>query len=443
MPPETMNVTECAYCGIFQASNKACARCGSTFYCSKVCQTAHWRMKPGHKELCIKLEDQKPSSQVDENSSVVSSEVKTVAKSNTSGEASTHCFESFFPPAIPFMTKKTVSDNNIPECAYCGTFSAFNKACARCGNTFYCSKACQAVHWKAKLGHKERCIKLEDRKPFSQVETNSCIGSKAEALGDPCNVCFEPLLPSGQSSIISDWFCSTTQTLVCDHSFHSRCIEELTTLKKSSCPLCRGQVSLRSVDDLYERALILFEEVKSLVSNELLCWHDLPPTTQASMLKIMRYYSEASHRGHGGAQITLGDLYANGHGVKQDDKKALSWYRMAANQGYASAQYKMGCLYANGGDVYLDLKEAAYWYQKSADQGNASAQNNLGCLYEKGGGVNQDLTEAVSLFRKAADQGNADAKRNLIHTYSMSKKAHVATGMNMLLLLLMFLVFFW
>jgi hypothetical protein len=109
-------------------------------------------MKPGHKELCIKLEDQKPSSQVDENSSVVSSEVKTVAKSNTSGEASTHCFESFFPPAIPFMTKKTVSDNNIPECAYCGTFSAFNKACARCGNTFYCSKARQAVHWKAKLG---------------------------------------------------------------------------------------------------------------------------------------------------------------------------------------------------------------------------------------------------------------------------------------------------
>jgi hypothetical protein len=38
-------------------------------------------------------------------------------------------------------------------CAFCG-YPGKNR-CAKCRNTFYCSKDCQLAHWKS--GHKKRC----------------------------------------------------------------------------------------------------------------------------------------------------------------------------------------------------------------------------------------------------------------------------------------------
>ena len=44
----------------------------------------------------------------------------------------------------------------------------------------------------------------------------------------------------------------------------------------------------------------------------------------------------------------LGDLYINGTGVSQDDKKAIELYKMAVEQGYVGAIHNLGSMYCNG-----------------------------------------------------------------------------------------------
>jgi len=42
------------------------------------------------------------------------------------------------------------------------------------------------------------------------------------------------------------------------------------------------------------------------------------------------------------AQVALGDIYAEGDGVSQDEAEAVRWYRLAAEQGNAEAQLALG-----------------------------------------------------------------------------------------------------
>ena len=59
------------------------------------------------------------------------------------------------------------------ECANCGAREDDDTKlsnCARCGLVAYCSKPCQAQHWKRKpTGHKFFCVKPEDRRPSSEA----------------------------------------------------------------------------------------------------------------------------------------------------------------------------------------------------------------------------------------------------------------------------------
>jgi hypothetical protein len=60
----------CTCCGIFEAPGvtpfKCCARCRVPFYCSRECQTRHWKKKGGnHKEACnppTRTEDKRSTS---------------------------------------------------------------------------------------------------------------------------------------------------------------------------------------------------------------------------------------------------------------------------------------------------------------------------------------------------------------------------------------------
>jgi TPR repeat protein len=47
----------------------------------------------------------------------------------------------------------------------------------------------------------------------------------------------------------------------------------------------------------------------------------------------------------------LGIAYDNGRGVPQDYGQAAQWYRKAAQQGFAGAQINLGALYTNGHGV--------------------------------------------------------------------------------------------
>ena len=55
-----------------------------------------------------------------------------------------------------------------------------------------------------------------------------------------------------------------------------------------------------------------------------------------------------AEQGDVSARFNLGLMYANGHGVPQDDAEAVKWYRLAAEQGAAGAQYNLGICSALG-----------------------------------------------------------------------------------------------
>jgi TPR repeat protein len=96
------------------------------------------------------------------------------------------------------------------------------------------------------------------------------------------------------------------------------------------------------------------------------------------------------------AQYRLGDMYAEGKGVEQNDAKAMQWFQRAADHGIADAQYNLGASYAAGLGVARNDAEAAKWFRRAADQGMAFAQLNLGLMYAAGRGVPQDNVEAIT-----------------------------------------------
>ena len=110
------------------------------------------------------------------------------------------------------------------------------------------------------------------------------------------------------------------------------------------------------------------------------------------------------------AQVALGDLYAEGDGVPQDETEALRWYRMAtdqgsteavsgiqqmAEQGNVEAQLALGGMYFAGQAVAEDATEGVRWWRLAAEQGHLPAQTGLAGRYFDGRGVAQDAAEAV------------------------------------------------
>jgi len=123
----------------------------------------------------------------------------------------------------------------------------------------------------------------------------------------------------------------------------------------------------------------------------------------------MKFFLQATERGHVGAQNCIGYMYSYGLGVERDDTEAMKWYRKAAEQGDVKAQCNLGSMYEDA----QDYAEAIKWYRKSAEQGLARAQCRLGYMYENGLGVDTDYKEAIGWYGKAAEQEDLQAQCNI------------------------------
>ena len=128
-----------------------------------------------------------------------------------------------------------------------------------------------------------------------------------------------------------------------------------------------------------------------------------------------------AEQGNAAAQTLLGNMYATGRGVPQNDRYAVAWYRKAAEQGFAVAQGSLGFMYANGEGVPQNVAQAMFWYRKAAVQGLAIAQRALGLMYDNGEGVPQNDVQAVAWYRKAAVQGDAPAQTLLGSMYIIGR----------------------
>ena len=85
--------------------------------------------------------------------------------------------------------------------------------------------------------------------------------------------------------------------------------------------------------------------------------------------------------------------------AEQGDAETL---HRAAEQGDAEAQIFLGEMFAEGRGVRQSNAEAARWYRRAADQGHADALNNLDRLYEEGPDVSQILRELADESARVA-----------------------------------------
>jgi TPR repeat protein len=150
------------------------------------------------------------------------------------------------------------------------------------------------------------------------------------------------------------------------------------------------------------------------------------------LAKAALLYKLAADKGDAQAQWYLGEMYANGNGVKTDRSSAARYYTLAADQGLPYAQWSLGVVYNYGDGVAKDLHKAAQLYQLAANQGDCYAQRSLGIMFEDGLGVETDagraaelyeqaacgqagiLAEVAQIYKVAADEGDAHAIRCLV-----------------------------
>ena len=77
--------------------------------------------------------------------------------------------------------------------------------------------------------------------------------------------------------------------------------------------------------------------------------------------------------GNPGAQSNLGDMYANGLGVEEDQAEALRWHKLAADQGIPKSTLFVGLAYASGEGVDKDTMKGGTWLLIGKRLGNKDA----------------------------------------------------------------------
>ncbi|QRW04880.1 chitin synthase regulatory factor [Ceratobasidium sp. AG-Ba] len=99
-------------------------------------------------------------------------------------------------------------------------------------------------------------------------------------------------------------------------------------------------------------------------------------------LLSVQYYSAASQRGEGEADMALSKWFLCGSegAFEKDENLAVVFAEKAANRGLASGMFAMGYYYEVGVGIKADRAEAIKWYQKAAAEGNTEAPARLTAL---------------------------------------------------------------
>ncbi|CAH9017921.1 tetratricopeptide repeat protein [Candidatus Nitrosacidococcus sp. I8] len=125
-----------------------------------------------------------------------------------------------------------------------------------------------------------------------------------------------------------------------------------------------------------------------------------------------------AEKGNKNAQYYMGLMYANGHGLPLDTKKAEQWFDKFVQQIGMDGKFNLGVMYYQGSGVPQNYEIAINWFKKAAKDGDYEAQFNLGYFYENGYGAEEDLKEAIKWYQEAANHGLAQAQIKLGEFYS-------------------------
>lgn len=125
----------------------------------------------------------------------------------------------------------------------------------------------------------------------------------------------------------------------------------------------------------------------------------------------------ANQQGHKSAPYHLARLYQKGRGVDRDLARAVDLYETAEARGHSGAPLALGDVYAREDEV-RDYALAVQWYRRATEKGSARASYELGRLHEAGSGVDQSNTAAAEQYALAAAGGYAKAGFQLANLYA-------------------------
>ena len=148
-------------------------------------------------------------------------------------------------------------------------------------------------------------------------------------------------------------------------------------------------------------------------------------------LERLERLHEAAEQGNVKAQTSLGDRYYRGDRVAQRvagdwgdaDVVAVKWYAKAARRGDSRAQFKLGEMYGEGAGVEQSDKRMMKWMVRAALSGCLEAQRSLCLMYDVRAHFANDYTDAVAGWRMAAEQGSVGAQCKLAQADAMGMAA--------------------
>jgi serine/threonine protein kinase len=107
----------------------------------------------------------------------------------------------------------------------------------------------------------------------------------------------------------------------------------------------------------------------------------LDPLTSADVAYARGSYADAiallkplAEHDNAKAQVRLGRLYLEGHGVERNEAEAVRLFRKAAESGENEARLRLGDMYASGRGVPQNNFQAYVWYGAAARAGNLAAK---------------------------------------------------------------------
>jgi TPR repeat protein len=128
----------------------------------------------------------------------------------------------------------------------------------------------------------------------------------------------------------------------------------------------------------------------------------------------------AAQLGHAMSQVSLGNFYASGRGVRKDLEEAANWYRKAYRNGYRDGALNLAIDKRKQGE----LRSAVVWFKKAIAMNSGDACVELAKIYLARRG---EQKSAASLLKRALrmsrDNISADTKKTAESLLKTTTKA--------------------
>lgn len=133
---------------------------------------------------------------------------------------------------------------------------------------------------------------------------------------------------------------------------------------------------------------------------------------------LLKFSQKAAIGGVTPALHNIGNCYADGKGVQQNEKNAVLYYQAADEAGDHFASFTLGTWYYHGkGGLPVDHKKAVELQMKAAQRRHPGAMFNVGMALFSGDGVEKDKANAIQWLRFAGESGVMPARLNLAKIY--------------------------